>query len=147
MTYASKTQKAAYQKGYRERMKGNPSSLEKDHAAQKRYRAKAGSYAKLKDRQYGLGEGGYEALVQNQTLDGEKYSRCAICMNRGITRRLGVDHDHTTGKARGTLLCVSCNKNLGQWENDPIRCYNAILYLLNIIEDLGGMPKPVETTP
>lgn len=42
---------------------------------------------------------------------------CAICANpeRG-SKRLSIDHNHTTGKVRG-LLCTSCNTTLEALEN------------------------------
>jgi len=51
---------------------------------------------------------------------------CAICTVSG--RRLVIDHDHISGKARG-LLCDSCNHLLGR-ANDSIDILrNAIQYL------------------
>lgn len=40
---------------------------------------------------------------------------CEIC---GINTKLCWDHDHATGKFRGTL-CVSCNLGLGSFRDDP----------------------------
>lgn len=39
---------------------------------------------------------------------------CGICLEHqcNLPRRLAVDHDHVTGKARG-LLCRECNLSLG----------------------------------
>jgi hypothetical protein len=54
-------------------------------------------------------------------------------MKQARTRRLAVDHDHTTGAVRG-LLCFRCNQYLGQWENDPIAIHNLIVYLWVILE-------------
>lgn len=42
---------------------------------------------------------------------------CAICGKHqsNFKRKLDVDHNHTTGKVRA-LLCSSCNKNVGVYE-------------------------------
>lgn len=52
-------------------------------------------------------------------IDAERYGemydqqggRCAICLRRPRTRRLAVDHNHTTNEIRG-LLCSRCNKHV-----------------------------------
>ncbi len=41
----------------------------------------------------------------------EQGGHCALCPTEPKTRRLHVDHDHTTGRIRG-LLCYSCNRIL-----------------------------------
>ena len=41
----------------------------------------------------------------------EQGGGCAICGGKPKTRRLHVDHDHTTGQVRG-LLCYRCNRAL-----------------------------------
>lgn len=51
---------------------------------------------------YGLTGEEYELLLAFQ--DG----RCAICLNRPVTKRFAVDHDHANGNVRG-VLCRSCN--------------------------------------
>lgn len=55
--------------------------------------------------------------------------RCAICRRAtGKSRRLSVDHDHSTGKVRG-LLCRTCNTMLGHARDDPMFFMRAWLYL------------------
>lgn len=41
---------------------------------------------------------------------------CYICGEPEISRRLSIDHNHTTGKVR-KLLCVRCNTLVGHFEN------------------------------
>lgn len=55
---------------------------------------------------------------------------CAICgiPHTELRKRLGVDHDHISGKVRG-LLCDSCNRMLG-YGRDRIDIFqNAVVYL------------------
>lgn len=61
---------------------------------------------------YGMTECHYEALYVKQ--DG----KCLICLKKP-TRKLTVDHCHSTGKIRG-LLCNNCNRSLG-WMGDNIQ--------------------------
>lgn len=50
---------------------------------------------------------------------------CEVC---GSTKKLCIDHDHATGKVRGTL-CDACNKVLGLMNDDPARLRAAATYL------------------
>jgi hypothetical protein len=55
---------------------------------------------------------------------------CAICeMPPDNNRHLQVDHCHYTGKIRG-LLCMKCNKGIGQLDDDPSLVAAALRYLL-----------------
>jgi hypothetical protein len=56
-------------------------------------------------RRYGITPEQYDALFIKQG------GHCAICPSVPKTRRLHVDHDHTTKKVRG-LLCYRCNNFL-----------------------------------
>lgn len=74
-------------------------------------------------------------LKESFGITGEYYEQmltaqaglCAICHGLG-KHRLGVDHDHLTGKIRG-LLCFSCNAALGLFQDSRERLETAILYL------------------
>lgn len=88
-------------------------------ASQKRYR----------ERKIGLPIGEYDRLFETQN------GLCAICRRPGtvdtrygVVRTLDVDHDHETGKIRG-LLCNTCNKGLGFFDDDVDRIKTAIEYL------------------
>jgi hypothetical protein len=56
--------------------------------------------------------------------------KCKIC-NRPeseLSKKLHVDHCHTTGKYRG-MLCGPCNQALGLFKDDPQVLEKAIKYL------------------
>lgn len=76
------------------------------------------SYYKKK---FGITLEQYEELLTKQN------HQCAICENTD-TRRLAVDHCHTTGVVRG-LLCSSCNISIGRFQDDVSRLERAISYL------------------
>ena len=70
--------------------------------------------------------------LDEETLEILMGRGCAIChANPAIdpTTRLHVDHDHSTGKARG-ILCQPCNLALGHFQDDPIVITAALEYLL-----------------
>jgi hypothetical protein len=62
-------------------------------------------------RRYGLSGEEYVAMLDRQN------GSCAVC---GSTKRLCVDHDHSTGAIR-KILCDFCNKALGMVEDDAQR--------------------------
>lgn len=45
------------------------------------------------------------------------------------SRRLDVDHNHSTGKVRG-LLCINCNLALGHLDDNAELAVQTALYLL-----------------
>ncbi|MAU83409.1 endonuclease VII domain-containing protein [Gordonia sp. NPDC062954] len=73
-------------------------------------------------RDFDLDPGDYDRLLIAQG------GRCAICWKKPTrSRRLAVDHDHTTGDVRG-LLCHWCNHRLlGRWSLAALR--RAVTYL------------------
>lgn len=59
--------------------------------------------------------------------------KCPICGKRtipGLTSKVVLDHDHTTGKPRA-WICDSCNTGLGRFKDDISLLENAIDYLRN----------------
>jgi hypothetical protein len=72
-------------------------------------------------------------LTRQQMLDMQEAQGhlCPICLRPETNarfHRLAIDHCHKSGKVRG-LLCSSCNKALGAFEDDPERLKRAITYL------------------
>ena len=77
---------------------------------------------------YGITEAQYDEMLRLQD------NKCAICKSSETKdkkrHRLMVDHCHSTGIVRG-LLCSSCNKGLGLFNDAPNIMQSAIKYLTN----------------
>jgi len=73
---------------------------------------------------YGLESGEYNRLFKQQG------GRCKVCTSHQseLRQSLCVDHDHTTGEVRG-LLCNSCNRGIGYFQDSPEILRSAIDYL------------------
>lgn len=77
------------------------------------------------------------SIQEYEALEAAQGGVCAICgkpetsldkRRPGFTRKLAVDHCHTTGKVRG-LLCGLCNAALGQLKDSVETLQSAIAYL------------------
>lgn len=74
-------------------------------------------------RRYGINLKDYDKILTEQK------GGCAICGQPCPSgRKLAVDHDHITGKIRG-LLCIKCNRALGELNDDPVLFNKALQYL------------------
>lgn len=75
---------------------------------------KARNHDAMVQKVYGLGPGDYERLLAAQG------GRCAItgCRATGKTKKLAVDHNHSTGEVRG-LLCGPHNQLIGYNRDNP----------------------------
>jgi nitrate/TMAO reductase-like tetraheme cytochrome c subunit len=75
---------------------------------------------------YGITEKQYDEMLTSQNFG------CAICKSTNTkssaAKRLVVDHCHSTNKVRG-LLCSSCNKAIGLFEDSTEFLISAIEYL------------------
>ena len=86
--------------------KRKPRCATHDRAA--RRRSESRSHARMVQSTYGITQEQYWAIY------GAQGGKCAICqVATGKTKRLAVDHDHTTGEVRG-LLCGPCNQTIGR---------------------------------
>lgn len=93
---------------------------------------------------YGITPETYDRLLEEQG------GVCAICLRPPSretgagTRvlRLGVDHDHRTGRIRG-LLCTSCNGALGRL-GDTVESIKRVLAYLE--DDVRDAMKFIEET-
>lgn len=68
---------------------------------------------------------------QFERLGAAQGNVCAICRqpnDTSRTKRLFVDHNHSTGRLRG-LLCHACNAGLGYFREDPTLFLRAVAYL------------------
>lgn len=81
----------------------------------------------------------YERILDSQN------GVCAICISVPKPEQyLCVDHDHATGEVRG-LLCHSCNKGIGFFEDIPLRLIAAARYLKPDIFDATYEPvEPID---
>lgn len=81
-------------------------------------------------RDYYLKKGTGASLAQYNLMFAAQEGKCAICEVHQSTQRraLDVDHCHSTGKIRG-LLCETCNKVLGNFQDDVSKFEAAIAYL------------------
>lgn len=77
-------------------------------------------------KRYGITIMEYDKLLISQN------NSCAICKTHvsELSKRLAVDHCHTTKKVRG-LLCYNCNTGLGRFKDDTNIMSEAISYLNN----------------
>ena len=91
---------------------------------------------------YGMSYTEYSAMLKAQN------NVCAICKGKetvtnnksGKLQKLCVDHDHITGKVRA-LLCTSCNKGLGLFDDKPdkvLAAYNYIIQHSEVQDDGPG---------
>lgn len=91
-------------------------------------RLKARTHELMVTKTYGIGVGEYEQRYKAQG------GTCAICQRAtGATKRLAVDHDHSTGAVRG-LLCGPCNQFVGRLRDSPDAFLRAYRYLLGELE-------------
>lgn len=99
---------------------------ESDAAREKRNARKRNRHFLL---EYGLTADDIKRMEDSQG------GRCRICHqppDRGIfgqPPKLHVDHNHATGEVRG-MLCSGCNTGIGMLQEDPLRLFASIEYLV-----------------
>lgn len=83
------------------------------HWREEKARRKRATWEAYIYKTYGITGEQYDLLYSRQG------GVCYICQRaKGISKKLAVDHDHTSGYVRG-LLCGPCNKVLGHFRDDP----------------------------
>jgi hypothetical protein len=75
---------------------------------------------------YGMTPQQYDELLKLQG------GVCAICQKKPTTRRLAVDHCHTTGRIRG-LLCFRCNFGLSFFAENSETMKRGSLHLAGLL--------------
>lgn len=81
-------------------------------------------------RAYGI------TIEQYLELSTEVGNKCTICeQDCPSGRALAVDHDHSNGIVRG-LLCINCNKGLGNFKDNLDLFKRAMFYLESYKEAL-----------
>ena len=108
-------------------------NLEKNRLIAKRYREKNKEKLKERFKLYKLNNPEKVKLAYRKNVLKKRYkltieeynemyrkqeSKCGICgiHESKLTKKLNIDHDHKTGKAR-ELLCQKCNIALSYFEN------------------------------
>lgn len=97
------------QPGYLKEWRKKNEDYIRDKEYKKRFRASLKEYDRLLAKQEGV---------------------CAICCCVPSRRRLDMDHCHDTGKVRG-LLCDTCNRAIGLFDDNPELLRQAARYLEN----------------
>lgn len=118
-------------------IKADPQKAARRRSVKKAYNDKYGIRC-----YYGISREEYNLLLEIQG------GVCAICNQPETARseytdrpkRLGVDHNHKTGQARG-LLCTRCNSAIGFFNEDTERIKQALAYL-----DHHSSSRPLEVS-
>lgn len=73
----------------------------------------------------------YDITIEDYNkMFAEQEGKCKICgaHQTEFEKKLGVDHNHKTGKIRG-LLCDNCNIGIGNLNHNPLILIKASKYL------------------
>lgn len=120
----------------------NPGPRCASHHRARRAKTRSTAWESRLMKNYGLSADQYHKLHQYQG------GRCYICRKgTGRTKRLSVDHDHSTGLVRG-LLDQKCNRDvLGHFGDSIEALERAIEYLKNppAFRVIGQIVAPIES--
>lgn len=110
--------------------------------------SKTKAHRRRTEENFGLGQGGYDALLEVQG------GRCGGCGKTPgpAARRMAVDHDHTCcpgktscGKCVRGLLCYHCNDTLATYRDDPEKLRGLADYLTDWPSRRLENPLPPES--
>ena len=85
-------------------------------------------------RRTGITQKQYEGLLAAQE------GKCAICRKPPMKNALYVDHCHACGEIR-SLLCVNCNRAIGESNEEASRIALGIIYLVERRLNVAGIPE------
>jgi transposase len=114
MPHKTAAERAAYQRSYR---KAHPDTRDRTAERAVYYQAHRSKMIRQSQVAYWKSKYGVTPEWYDETLAVQD-GLCAICKRpermtfKGKIKRLCIDHDHETGKAR-KLLCHECNTHLG----------------------------------
>lgn len=98
------------------------------HNREFRNKSKQRSHELMVVKTYGIEAGEYARRYQSQG------GKCAICqVATGASKKLAVDHNHSTGAVRG-LLCSPCNRFVGRLRDSADAALRMYKYLLGQLE-------------
>ena len=102
----------------------NKQTAKKNAIYSKKYRAENPEKARNSTliRKYGITLEDYKKILKSQN------NKCLICLCKFFKYEGNVDHNHETGKIRG-ILCPTCNKVLGLFNDNIDRFHRALKYL------------------
>jgi len=105
----------------------NAAKAEQRKAYYQSDRGKESSRRSHLKRKYDITLEEYNELLEQQN------NKCKICNTEETSERnefLSVDHEHSSGRIRG-LLCNTCNRALGLFQDSSEVLQNALIYLQN----------------
>lgn len=107
----------------------DPKNKKKLAEYHKKFRDKNRERSRLKSRISDLKKKGLTLEDFDRMMDDQNNS-CKICRihQSDLSRKLHIDHCHSTGKVRG-LLCQQCNHLLGNARDNILVLESAIKYL------------------
>lgn len=125
----TKEQKAASNKRYKTKHKGENKYAEYNKVYKKQYQLDNKEKTHRDHRKYSCKQFGITVEDYNEMFEKQE-GKCAICGKHQteLKKALAIDHSHKTGKVRG-LLCGNCNIGIGNLQDDPYVITRALEYL------------------
>jgi len=114
-------------KDCRKKYRNQPQMKLREKKQQAEYRKKFPDKDKNKWYKYKYGI----TLEEKRQMYDEQNGKCGICEeDMLVAKDCHLDHNHKTGKIRG-ILCDTCNRGLGYFQDNPEFLQKAAEYILN----------------